>query len=134
MWPVMQYVGQRPVDVLTLHVYPDDGESWLYEDDGHNWAFRRGEYRLTRFILRREGDILELRCQIEGAYTPTYDRWQVIVHGVEGKPLRVTANSRPVAEWTFDAENRTLRFEMGVAAHVIVQVSRSTQHATRASA
>ena len=112
MWPVMQYVGQRPVDVLTLHVYPGDGESWLYEDDGHSWACQRGEYRLTRFTLRREGGALELRCQIEGSYTPTYDRYRVVVHGVEHEPRRVTADGQPVAEWTFDAESRQLRFNV----------------------
>ncbi|MDH7473608.1 MAG: glycoside hydrolase family 31 protein [Anaerolineae bacterium] len=109
MWPLMQYVGEREVDVLTLHVYPGDGESWLYEDDGHSWAFRLGEYRLTRFALRRAGDTLELHCHGEGAYTPTYDRCQVVVHSIKGEPLTITADGLPVTEWVFDAETRTLR-------------------------
>ena len=42
-WPVMQYTGERPVDVLTLHVFPGDGESMLYEDDGATLAYQHGD-------------------------------------------------------------------------------------------
>jgi len=35
MWPTMLYPGQRPVDPLTLDVYPSGESSFeLYEDDG----------------------------------------------------------------------------------------------------
>ena len=122
MWPLMQYVGEQPVDVLTLHVYPGNGESWLYEDDGHSWAYQRDEYRLVHFTLRSENDSLELRCQSEGTCPPTYNRWQVVVHGVEGEPRGITADGQPVRGWAFDAEARTLRFETGMVAHVIVQM------------
>ena len=41
-WPVMQHTGERPVDVLMLHVFPGDGESALYEDDGESLAYQQG--------------------------------------------------------------------------------------------
>jgi len=52
--PTMRYVGERPRDPLTLHVYPPSGSeeqtSLLYEDDGRTYGFREGEYLLTRFV------------------------------------------------------------------------------------
>lgn len=44
--PTMHYVGERPRDPLTLHVYPPGGSeehtSLLYEDDGHTYGFQEG--------------------------------------------------------------------------------------------
>jgi alpha-glucosidase len=43
--PEMDYVGQRPTDPLTLHLYlPAEGQegvSFLYEDDGETLAYRQ---------------------------------------------------------------------------------------------
>jgi alpha-glucosidase len=50
--PVMQYVGEKPLDPLTLVINPDAGgcaSGLLYEDAGDGFGFERGEYRLTRF-------------------------------------------------------------------------------------
>ncbi|MDY7042002.1 MAG: glycoside hydrolase family 31 protein, partial [Chloroflexota bacterium] len=121
MWPVRQYVGERAVDALTLHVYPGHGEGWLYEDDGHSWAFRRGAYRLTRFTLQCEDGTLELHCQSEGPYPAPYDRCRIIVHGIAGEPCSVEVDGRPVEEWTYDDKKRTLHFETGLAVRVIVR-------------
>ncbi len=84
MWPVMQYVGERPVEQLTLHIYPGDGESVLYEDDGRTMAFRRGAYRLTTFTLSTDADergepVLTLTRRAEGAYEPAYQQYEIIV-------------------------------------------------------
>jgi alpha-glucosidase (family GH31 glycosyl hydrolase) len=48
MGPVMQYSGERPVDELTLLVYPDGASRFeLYEDDGRSNAYLRGRHALT---------------------------------------------------------------------------------------
>lgn len=47
--PVMQYVGEKPTDPLTVHYYPSASETSfeLYEDDGLSRAYERGEYAVT---------------------------------------------------------------------------------------
>jgi alpha-glucosidase (family GH31 glycosyl hydrolase) len=50
MGPVVQHTAERPLDDVTLMIYPG-GESRfeLYEDDGRTNAYRRGHYALTAF-------------------------------------------------------------------------------------
>jgi len=42
MGPVMQYADERPLDPLTLRIWPGTGEWTLYEDDGHTFEYRTG--------------------------------------------------------------------------------------------
>jgi alpha-glucosidase (family GH31 glycosyl hydrolase) len=50
MGPVVQYAGERPLDEVTLLIYPESASrSELYEDDGRTHAYRRGDHALTRF-------------------------------------------------------------------------------------
>jgi alpha-glucosidase (family GH31 glycosyl hydrolase) len=50
MGPVVQHTGERPLDEVTLLIYPADGARFeLYEDDGLSNAYRRGQYALTAF-------------------------------------------------------------------------------------
>ena len=49
MGPVVQHTGERPLDEVTLLIYPDGASSFeLYEDDGRSNAYRRGQHALTR--------------------------------------------------------------------------------------
>jgi alpha-D-xyloside xylohydrolase len=49
--PEVSYVGERPADPVTLHVYAGaDGAFTLYEDDGLTYGYERGEY--ARIPLR----------------------------------------------------------------------------------
>jgi alpha-glucosidase (family GH31 glycosyl hydrolase) len=46
--PLMQHTGERPLDELTLQIYPHGASRFeLYEDDGLSNAYRRGVYALT---------------------------------------------------------------------------------------
>jgi alpha-glucosidase len=59
--PVQQFIGEKPLDPLTLIVTPDaDGNAagTLYEDAGDGWEFRDGHFRLTTFRARTEADHL----------------------------------------------------------------------------
>lgn len=53
MMPVMQYVGEKPIDQLTLDVYPlvENGTSSFvyYEDDGTTQDYLNGEYATTTY-------------------------------------------------------------------------------------
>lgn len=109
----------RPAEPLTLHVYPPAGsgqcagerDSWLYEDDGESMAYRRGEYRLTRFILSTSEARLDLAREVEGSFDPGYDRFQVIVHGIEETPSAV--EGMPGAEITYASRSHAVRVSGG---------------------
>ncbi len=48
--PVVQHTGERPLNEVTLLIYPEGASSFeLYEDDGRSNAYREGHHALTRF-------------------------------------------------------------------------------------
>jgi alpha-glucosidase len=107
-WPLMQYTGERPVDVLRLHIYPGNGESTLYEDDGRTWAFQEGDYRLTRFHCDTQWApdatnplYIRVTRTTEGRYTPRYKRIRFVLHGLASAPREILVNRTPVAGGRF---------------------------------
>ncbi|MGC8946934.1 MAG: TIM-barrel domain-containing protein [Anaerolineae bacterium] len=92
--PEMEDVGQRPTDPLTLHLYPpaegEGGISFLYEDDGETMAYRRGEYRLHRFVLSADRSGVIIAWTAEGAYDPGPRGVEAVVHWGGGRePVRL---------------------------------------------
>ncbi|MBD3563083.1 DUF5110 domain-containing protein, partial [Planktothrix sp. FACHB-1355] len=71
MAPVMQYVDERPLDRLTLRIWPGTGEWTLYEDDGHTFAHKTGAWATTTYRVYREGQqiIVEIGAR-EGQFSP----------------------------------------------------------------
>jgi alpha-glucosidase len=124
MVPPMQYVGERPVDRLTLHVYPGDGESQLYEDDGRTWAFRDGEYRLNRFVLSTNGSPLsrlDLRRQVEGRYKPEYQDFGVVIHGVDRLPRTALADGQPIDQYELNVGGSAIHLHTGLFRRLAVE-------------
>jgi alpha-glucosidase len=59
--PVQQFIGEQPLDPLTLVVTPDaegNATGVLYEDAGDGWEFRDGHFQLTTYKARTEADHL----------------------------------------------------------------------------
>ena len=76
MYPEMLYDGQKPVDLVTLDVYPHGKSSFdLYEDDGATQAYRKGAFARTLIemdaplSLDMPGETITLRV---GAAKGTY--------------------------------------------------------------
>ena len=112
MGPVMQHTGEWPPKALRLRVYPGDGESWLYEDDGQSMAFRSGELQITRFACEQSGTAFVVRREVEGAFHPGYEQFEVEIHGLEAAPQQVRVDGSPV-EAAFDPETRVARLRVG---------------------
>ncbi|WP_420453880.1 TIM-barrel domain-containing protein [Rubrivirga sp.] len=109
--PVRQHSGE-PVERLELRVYPARGRytSWLYEDagDGH------GDAWLGRLDLADDGAAVRLACSVVGAHVPEWAGWDVVVHGLDAAPARVTVDGAEVeAMWDGAA-----RFPVPVGASV----------------
>jgi alpha-glucosidase len=57
--PVMQFVGEKALDPLTLIVSLDENgvaRGTLYEDDMDGYDYLQGDFLLTHYVARRDGD------------------------------------------------------------------------------
>ncbi len=122
-WPVMQFVGEQAVDVLTLHIFPGDGQSVLYEDDGQSTAYQRGETRVTRFAQRQTNGGLTIERRCEGTFAPAYGEVELVVHGVDTEPVRsFAADGRPLTGSQYDAATHSVRCRAPLAQSYRMQV------------
>ncbi len=121
MGPVMQHTGEWPPDVLQLHVYPGDGASWLYEDDGHSMDYRAGQFQLTHLACARlPGGGLALSREVEGPFNPGYQRFEIVIHGLEAPPHTVLVDGEPAAA-AFDAPRSTATLSIGAWKSVAIR-------------
>ncbi|NWF60159.1 MAG: glycoside hydrolase family 31 protein [Fischerella sp.] len=80
--PVMQYVGELPINELRLRVAPGTGEWTLYEDDGHTFEYRQGAWSTTTYRVYLEGTQVVVDIQArQGQWTPPQRRVIVEVMG-----------------------------------------------------
>lgn len=95
MQPVMQWVGEKPVDVLTLDVYPEGESSFeMYEDDGLSHDYEKGVYAFTRFTSSLGNDKWVFRAaKPEGKYKPEQHGYKVQAY-LDFVPSQVTENGK----------------------------------------
>jgi alpha-glucosidase len=88
----MNFVGEKPIERVTLEVYPGSGEFTLYEDDGQTLG---GASAIRRIATRVRGTALEVEvAPREGAYSPP--RRQLVVLGRWLTPPRTTLDGLEV--------------------------------------
>ncbi|GAA4010853.1 glycoside hydrolase family 31 protein [Hymenobacter fastidiosus] len=90
MYPLMQYVGEKKVEELTLHVYFKNGTqaSVVYDDGGEGYGYEQGQRTIRRFTVTGTDQGLTLSQEIEGDYQPSFTTYQVVLHGL---PFPLTA-------------------------------------------
>ena len=119
MQAVEQYVGERRMDTLELHVW-DGGSatSELYEDAGDGFAYQQGASRLTTLGTRSDGAALEIAVATKGAWDGAASDFRVVVHGLAKAPASVTVDGAVVpARW--DANRKVAVFDVRPDAHSI---------------
>ncbi|SHK96697.1 glycoside hydrolase family 31 protein [Hymenobacter psychrotolerans] len=91
-YPVQQYVGEKVIEEVTLHVYFKAGQesSVLYDDGGEGYGYQSGQQTTRRFTVTGTEKGLLLQQTIEGDYQPSFARYRVVVHGL---PFAATAYS-----------------------------------------
>jgi alpha-glucosidase len=99
MYPVMQFTGERPVEVLELRVfYTKKVElSELYEDSGEGYTHLKDNYALTRFKTdgtREHG--FKITRQIEGTFKLTYHSIRLIINGLDFIPTICLNDNKPI--------------------------------------
>ncbi|MEK6700765.1 MAG: TIM-barrel domain-containing protein [Planctomycetota bacterium] len=76
--PIMQFVGEKPLDTLTLLIAPDSkgqATGTLYEDAGDGLGYQKGEYRLTTFNVTTSGGTAKVTTTTEGSWQGP--KWKV---------------------------------------------------------
>lgn len=96
----MQYVGEVEIKTLELHAYYTTAylESTLYEDPGDGYGYEKGECNVVTFIMSGESeeDMLVMRQNREGNYTPAYADYQITFHGLTYTPAHIFVDDQEV--------------------------------------
>ncbi|MEF3305213.1 glycoside hydrolase family 31 protein [Paenibacillus sp. GYB003] len=117
VWPEIDYVGQKPMDAIGVHMYPyGSSEFVLFEDDGLTFRYRSGEAALTRMTSAADGS--ELRIGIgerEGRYEGMPERRSFELRiRTEREPSEVRLGDRALRrgdDWQFTDGTIALRVE-----------------------
>ena len=108
--PLLDYVGQKPVEDIELHVYPDGESAFvLYEDDGVSYAWQQGAQAITAITCRETGSRVTLTiAPRQGQYEGMPDRrcYDVRVH-LSGPPREVLLNAERT-DWQYDSVSAIL--------------------------
>lgn len=82
MQPEMIYTGEKPVDVITLDVFPfGDSKYDLYEDDNLSSDYKTGKFAVTKITSSLKENALELNiAKPEGLFKPSKHRYLAKIH------------------------------------------------------
>ncbi|WP_240041154.1 TIM-barrel domain-containing protein [Paenibacillus ginsengarvi] len=124
MWPDTDYVGQSPVTLVALDIYPHgSSEFTMYEDDGVTFGYKKGEVAATVIHCEETAEYVKVRIEPRcGTYVgmPAKRDYELIVR-VRDKPSRLSLNGvrlperpkRPKPDtapgWQFDRMRGTVR-------------------------
>jgi alpha-glucosidase len=95
-WPKMQYVGEKQVKEITLHVFYKDGEetSHLYLDDGENMGYKNGHYQIVRFEVKGNKTSLKIWKNSLGNYQGKLEKFKLIIAGLPFKPKEYSVDGK----------------------------------------
>lgn len=102
MWPVMQYVGERPVETLLLRCYPGAHETVLYEDRGEGIDYQQGNYRWVYITTGWKDNTFVVERRTAGRYAPSYSGVKLEVVGLDEEPASVKLDRQGAPLWFFD--------------------------------
>ncbi len=97
MYPIQQYVGEKEIELLTLHVYYSQEKvtSYLYEDSGDGYDYKRDQFNTIQFTVRSNHTFITLTQSINGNYKPSYDVYEIIIHGLPFTPTLTHLDNNP---------------------------------------
>ena len=102
MGPLMNYTGERPIDPITLHVYPPpsgSSEFVLYQDDGVTFEYKNGMYATQRFRCetKKSGITLKIGPLLGWYAGKPHKRTYIIKVNAISRPVKVFLKGREIA-------------------------------------
>ncbi len=93
----MNYVGEKKIESLQLHVYPIPGKfrSTFYEDDGISYNYEKGQFSLTEFELNcsKKKVLFSIVPKVKN-FEPEYENYLVVVHNVGNTIKTIQINGK----------------------------------------
>ncbi|MHC1767898.1 MAG: TIM-barrel domain-containing protein [Verrucomicrobiia bacterium] len=85
MAPVQQFVGEVPVPVPTLHVWPGTrGHVDWYEDDGDSLDYENGSFSERRISLSAQKRSMRIQFDpVKGSFKSGVKRWRIILRNTQ---------------------------------------------------
>jgi len=123
MQPEMTYTGEKPVDVITLDVFPYGESKYdLYEDDNLSSEYKNGNFALTKITSNLSASNLLLKiAKPEGKFKPSSHKYLAKIHWTgSAQPKSVLENGGKLnvvnavsnldnkAGWFYDAKGKIL--------------------------
>ena len=120
-WPEMDYVGQKPVETIGLHVYPA-GESTftLYEDDGITYDYLEGAVATTNITSHAtEKEVRLTIARRAGSYegipeTRSFDIWLYLETFTKVPQVRLNGQLIKPGDtpgWCYDKQAKAIRLK-----------------------
>ena len=98
MQPVLQYVGEKKIEILDLHIYYGKGEthSLLYEDAGDGYENEIGVYNEKYFVVSGNESSIAVNQDRKGHYDAEYQEYRIVFHGIQFIPQTVELNGSEI--------------------------------------
>jgi alpha-glucosidase len=83
-YPKMQYVGEKPIDELTLHVYYSKHQniSYVFEDEGDGYGYKNKEYNILKFTVNGSKNQFNIFQTITGHFESKHKWYKIVLHGL----------------------------------------------------
>lgn len=96
---VVNYIGEKEIDIITLDVYPEGESSFqLYDDDGESLDYQNGEFSITDIKVKENENQVALEINIpEGKFEVSPRSYIVRVHS-EAKFSGIQINGKSFSE------------------------------------
>jgi alpha-glucosidase len=83
-YPIMNYVGEREVEQMAIHIFPSTKQSEfvLYDDDGETYDYERGEYMRQEITVKKSasGKVVISLQKPTGNYQSPTKTYRLLVH------------------------------------------------------
>jgi alpha-glucosidase len=104
MWPVRQYVGEKPLEEGRLRIYAGSGDTTIYEDAGEGFTYQDGDYRWSYFTCKfLPSGQFAIDWRRAGKYQPPYANVRVEVVGISGEPESVELDGQAAPVWYYES-------------------------------
>lgn len=119
MQDVVNYIGEKPMDHLSLEIYPYEASTFiLYDDDGKSLEYQKGKFALTAIKCdQKDGKVLVQIDAPKGDYKVTERSYSLNIHS-EHAPKSVSVNGKKLSTgWSFDADAMKLKISAGISSN-----------------
>jgi alpha-glucosidase len=111
MQPEMKYMDEKPVDQITLDIWPGKSSSFdLYEDDGLSLKYKNGDYAITHITSTKTANGLIIAIdKPKGKFVPSVHNYVLRLHGAKSENS-VLEDSANVVKGRFDPVTNVLTY------------------------